>query len=61
MIALALVPAMAIAGMALVTGDLALAGRGFLRCGVDATLVIIASSLVLGLKQAIVHGRRAIG
>ncbi len=60
MIALALVPAMSIAGMAVVTGDLPLVGRSLLRWVVEASSVLIASALVLGLKQLLVHRRTAL-
>lgn len=62
MIALALIPAISIAAMALAFGDISLAGRGLVRWLLDVALVIIAGLLVLGLKQAFVHhGRRAVG
>lgn len=61
MIALALIPAISIAAMALVAGDFSLAGRGFARWLLEVTLVIVAGLLVLGLKQIFVHRRRAVG
>lgn len=57
MIALALVPAMAVVGMALGVGDLALAARGFGRWAVDAGLVLAASAVVFRAKQAFLHRR----
>lgn len=60
MIALALIPSMAVAGMALGVGDLALAGRGLVRWGVDVALVVVISALVFGLKQGLLHRRRAL-
>lgn len=61
MIALALVPSMSIVGMALVVGDFALAGRGLGRWAVEAASVIVSSAVVLGMKQAFIHRRRALG
>ncbi len=61
MIALALVPGMTIAAMALGTGDLGLAAEGLGRWGLDAAAVVIAGGVVLGVKQAIVHRRAALG
>lgn len=58
MIALALVPAAAITGMALVSGDMALAGQGALRWGIDVGLVAILSALVLLWKRARVQRRK---
>lgn len=58
MIALALVPSIAIAGMAMVAGDLALAGKGLLRWIVDVALVIVVSMLVFAWKQTHLHKRR---
>ena len=60
MIALALIPSMAIAGMAVAAGNLSLAGQGLLRWAVEAAAVAGAGALVLGLKQAFVHRRRAL-
>lgn len=61
MIALALIPGMAIAAMALGTGDLGLAAEGLGRWAVDATAVVVAGGAVLGVKQAVVHRRVALG
>lgn len=58
MIALALVPAAAITALALVAGDLPVAGRGVLRWGIDAGLVAGLGALVFGWKQARVHRRK---
>ncbi len=60
MIALALIPSISIAGMALAVGDLPLAGRGLVRWSVDVASVIIVGAAVLGLKQALIHRRRAL-
>lgn len=59
MIALALIPSMSIAGMGVVSGDLELAGRGFLRWLVDAGVVLVVSAAVLRMKRAVLHRRRA--
>lgn len=61
MIALALVPGMSIAGMALVSGEFWLAAQGLGRWAVDAASVVVVSAAVLGLKQAFIHKRRALG
>lgn len=61
MIALALIPAISIAGMALVSWNLPLATGGLLRWGTDAAGVLIGSSLILGLRQLWTHRRQAIG
>lgn len=60
MIALALIPSMALVGMGLVAGDFSLAGRGFVRWIVDAGLVVLASAVVLGLKEVLLHRGRAL-
>ncbi|MBW3632779.1 MAG: DUF389 domain-containing protein [Chloroflexi bacterium] len=61
MIALALIPGMAIAAMAVGMGDFGLAAEGLGRWVVDAAAVVIAGAAVLGAKQAIVHRRAALG
>ena len=61
MIALALIPAASIAGMALIAGDPALAGRGLVRWSLEVAAVILAGALVLGLKQTFLHRRNAVG
>lgn len=57
MITLALIPSMGIVGMGLATGDLTLAGQGFIRWLVDALLVTVMSAMVFGLKQRFLHHR----
>lgn len=59
MIALALIPSMSIVGMALAVGDVGLMGRGLVRWLLDVALVLVVSTLVLGLKQAFLHRRKA--
>ena len=57
MVALGMIPAMAIVGMGLVFGEPGLAGQGLLRWGVDVVCVLVSSSIVLGLKQRFRHRR----
>lgn len=57
MITLALIPSMGIVGMGLATGDLGLAGQGFIRWLVDALLVTVMSAAVFGLKKRFLHHR----
>ncbi|HRK96385.1 MAG TPA: DUF389 domain-containing protein [Rhodospirillales bacterium] len=57
MVALALVPGAAIAGMALVLGDVALAACGGLRWAVDASCVLVAGGSMLALKRFTLHRR----
>ena len=61
MIALALVPTMAITGMALAAGDFSLAAQAAGRWVVDAVSVVLAGGLVFAAKQALIHGRRGLG
>jgi hypothetical protein len=60
MIALALIPGMAIFGAGLAAGEATPALQGLLRWGVDAGCVIAACLLVFGLKRALLR-RRAHG
>ncbi len=60
MIALALIPSMALVGMALAMGELPLIGDALMRWVVDAGLVVGVSALVFGVKQARLHRRPAI-
>lgn len=55
MIALALIPAMSIVGMATASGDLALAGQGLLRWAVDAGCVVLAGGALLLAKRSLQH------
>lgn len=55
MIALALIPAIAIAGMAMAVGDLALAGKGLLRWAVDAVCVALGGGGLFVLKRLLQH------
>ncbi|WP_167767224.1 DUF389 domain-containing protein [Jannaschia formosa] len=55
MIALALVPGMAIVGAGIAAGELPVALRGLGRWGVDAACVLAACLLVFGIKRAILR------
>lgn len=61
MIALALVPSMAITGMALGVGDLALAAAAFGRWFADAIAVMVAGAAVFAAKQFLIHEREPMG
>lgn len=61
MIALALVPSITLVGLALSAGEIAIAGRAFARWAADAALVLTLATVVLGLKQRLLHRRRALG
>lgn len=58
MVALALVPSMALVGMGLASGNLALALGGLLRWGTEVCCVLVAGGAVLALKRRILHHRR---
>lgn len=55
MIALALIPGMAIFGAGIAAGEFALALRGLARWGVDAAAVLVACLVVFGLKRALLR------
>lgn len=55
MIALALIPTMALAGMAGIIGDWELAGRAFVLWAVNVVAVLAASGATFGLKQLLIH------
>lgn len=57
MVALALVPSMAIVGMGLGSGNLDLALDALARWGVEALCVLVGGGLTLAAKQALVHRR----
>ncbi len=57
MVALALIPAAALAGMALVAGEWRLAGLAALRWAVDVASVAVFSALVFAWKRRTVHRR----
>lgn len=55
MVALALIPAMAIVGMGVGAGQFGTALEGLTRWAVDATCVVLASLLVFGIKRMLIH------
>jgi uncharacterized membrane protein len=55
MVALALVPGAAIAGLATASGDLGLAASGALRWLLEVVIVLAASAIVLSRKKMSVH------
>jgi hypothetical protein len=57
MIALALIPTAALAGMALVAGDLNLVGQALLRWAIDLALVALLSLVVFQWKRAALQQR----
>jgi uncharacterized membrane protein len=57
MVALALVPGAAVAGLATASGDLGLAASGALRWLLEVVIVLAASTIVLSWKKASVHRR----
>ena len=61
MIALALIPTMSLVGMASVSGDWELAGRGFVLWAVNVIAVIAASAATFALKQIVVHRGKVLG
>lgn len=60
MVALALIPSMALVGMGLAVGDLALALGGAARWGVEVLCVLGAGGSVLVLKRRRLHRRRPV-
>lgn len=59
MVALALVPGMAILGIGLTLGEGHMALLGLARWAADAASVLVAGLVALGAKRAILHRRRA--
>ncbi|HEV7344932.1 MAG TPA: DUF389 domain-containing protein [Devosia sp.] len=57
MVALALIPSMAIFGLGLAAGDFDLALRGLGRWMLEAVLVLLAAGAGIALKQALLHRR----
>lgn len=57
LIAMRMIDAAALVGLALAVGRLDLAGQGLGRLGIDVLLIVAAGLLVFGLKQAFVHQR----
>ena len=58
LVALQLLPAAAMTGMALGLGDGDLAGQGLARLGVDVATIIAAALLVFAAKRLITHRRQ---
>lgn len=58
LIALAVVPAAAMIGVALAAGELALAYQGTERFVLDIFLIVVWGTLVVALKQLVVHRRK---
>ena len=58
LMALALIPSAAMAGVAAVTGQGKLVLQGLERLGIDVALIVGLGLLVVILKQALVHRRR---
>ena len=58
LIALALIPSAAMAGVAAVLGEGKLVLQGLARLGIDIGLIFLFGLLVAGLKQALVHRRQ---
>jgi hypothetical protein len=57
LIAMRMIDAAALVGVALMLGRLDVAGHGLSRLGIDVLLVAAAGALVFGLKQVFVHKR----
>jgi hypothetical protein len=60
MVALALIPSMAILGLGLAAGDLELAMRGLARWALEAFLVLLAAGAGILGKQALLHRRKTL-
>lgn len=60
MLALALVPSMALVGLGLASGNPGLALGGLLRWGVEVLCVLLAGGAVLAIKRRILHRRRVV-
>jgi hypothetical protein len=58
LMALALIPSAAMAGVAVVTGECRLALQGLERLAIDIGLIFVFGLLVAAAKQALVHRRR---
>jgi uncharacterized membrane protein len=57
MIALALVPSMALTGIGLVSGEGRIALDGFLHWLIDGAIVVVTGALVIGAKHTLLHDR----
>jgi hypothetical protein len=58
LVALTLVPAAALVGMAPVAGSWAVAVEGLERLAIDIGLIVVAGVVVVAVKQAVDHKRR---
>ncbi|HEV7263573.1 MAG TPA: DUF389 domain-containing protein [Falsiroseomonas sp.] len=58
MVALALVPSMALVGLGLASGNPEIAFGGLLRWGVEVLCVLVAGGMLLAIKRRILHHRR---
>lgn len=58
MVALALIPSMALVGMGLATGNLSLAAGGLTRWAVEVACVLIGGGVVIAFKRRLLHRRR---
>jgi len=58
LMALALIPSAAMAGVAAVAGEGKLVVQGLERLGIDVALIVVLGLLIVGVKQALVHRRR---
>ncbi len=61
MIALALIPTLALFGMAGAAGDWALAGKGLFLWVVNVGAVLVASAATFGVKQLLIHKGKVLG
>lgn len=61
MIALALIPTMALFGMAGISGDWELAGKALVLWAVNVIAVLVASAITFGLKQLLIHRGTVLG
>lgn len=57
MIALALVPGMALVGIGLAAGELSVAADGAVQWAVNGVAVLVTATIVIGLKHLLMHGR----
>ena len=60
LIALALIPSAAMAGVSVAAGEMKLVSEALQRLGLDVALILVLGLIVAGLKQRLVHRRRPI-
>lgn len=58
LMALALIPSAAMAGVAAAVGEGELVVQGLERLGIDVALILVLGLILVGLKQVVVHRRR---